>query len=66
MPKKIKLTAVIEADDNAVFDESAINNSVGKLGKVESYNIGIDTGESDNAVAAQEGADPRCRARDGR
>ncbi len=60
MPKKIKLTAVIEADDNAVLDESAINNSVGKLGKVESYNIGIDTGESDNAVggaaSSQEGS----------
>ncbi|MBS91960.1 MAG: hypothetical protein CMM95_02780 [Rickettsiales bacterium] len=52
MPKKIKLTAVIEAEDDVVLDESAINNSVGKLGRVESYNIGLDTGENQDPSAA--------------
>ena len=31
MTKKVKLTAIIEAEDNAVFDDSAINNTIGKL-----------------------------------
>jgi len=51
MPKRVKLTAIIDVEDGATFDESAINNSVGKLGRVESYNIGIDTGEDDNVSA---------------
>ena len=49
MTKKVKLTAIIEAEDNAVFDDSAINNTIGKLGRVESYNIGLDTGENEDS-----------------
>ncbi len=49
MSKKIKLVAIIETEDNAVIDDSAIENSVGSLGVVKSYNISLDdANESDN------------------
>ena len=52
MSKKVKLTAVISTDDDKVLDETAINNSVGLLGKIESYNIGLDSNDSGNTLTS--------------
>ncbi|MBC10736.1 MAG: hypothetical protein CMP32_02340 [Rickettsiales bacterium] len=52
MSKKVKLTAVISTDDDKVLDETAINNSVGLLGKIESYNIGLDSNGSGNTLTS--------------
>ena len=52
MSKKVKLTAVISTDDGKVLDETAINNSVGLLGKIESYNIGLDLNGSGNTLTS--------------
>tara|TARA_B100000686_G_C16757090_1_gene956240 strand:- start:1008 stop:2078 length:1071 start_codon:yes stop_codon:yes gene_type:complete len=45
MAKKVKIVAIVETEDGAVFDDSTINRSVGLLGTVQSYNIGYDTEE---------------------
>ena len=52
MSKKVKLTAVISTDEDKVLDETAINNSVGLLGKIESYNIGLDSNGSGNTLTS--------------
>ena len=52
MSKKVKLTAVISTDEDKVLDETAINNSVGLLGKIESYNIGLDSDDSGNTLTS--------------
>lgn len=52
MSKKVKLTAVISTDEDKVLDETAINNSVGLLGKIESYNIGLDSNDSGNTLTS--------------
>jgi len=52
MSKRVKLTAVISTDEDKVLDETAINNSVGLLGKIESYNIGHDSNGSDNTLTS--------------
>ena len=46
MVKQVKLTAIIEANDNAVFDDSSINQSVGLLGSVKSFEVSLDEEES--------------------
>lgn len=52
MSKKVKLTALISTDEDKVLDETAINNSVGLLGKIESYNIGLDSNDSGNTLTS--------------
>ena len=52
MSKRVKLTAVISTDEDKVLDETAINNSVGLLGKIESYNIGLDSNGSGNTLTS--------------
>ena len=52
MSKRVKLTAVISTDEDKVLDETAINNSVGLLGKIESYNIGLDSNDSGNTLTS--------------
>ena len=52
MSKRVKLTVVISTDEDKVLDETAINNSVGLLGKIESYNIGHDSNGSDNTLTS--------------
>ena len=46
MVKQVKITAIIEANDNAVFDDSSINQSVGLLGSVKSFEVSLDEEES--------------------
>ena len=51
MGKKVKLVAIIETEENTLLDDAAIERSVGTLGIVKSYEVSLDTGESDEKVA---------------
>ena len=46
MVKQVKLTAIIESHENAVFDDSSINKSVGLLGSVKSFEVSLYQEES--------------------
>ena len=46
MVKQVKLVAIIEANENAVFDDSSINRSVGLLGSVKSFEVSLELEQS--------------------
>ena len=46
MVKQVKLVAIIEANENAVFDDSSINRSVGLLGSVKSFEVWLELEQS--------------------
>ena len=43
MVKTVKLTALIEANENVAFDEASINQSLGQLGLIKSFEISLDS-----------------------
>ena len=52
MVKTVKLTALIEANENVAFDEASINQSLGQLGLIKSFEISLDS-EDDKSTQAK-------------